>query len=305
MECLYPRKVWRSKTGIKENGRWPIVFRPQDGIPSSEMTIACGYCRSCRINKTRQWATRIMCEAEGHIKNCFITLTYKEECVGMSLVKKDFQNFIKKLRKKLTKEKIRIKYIYCGEYGKMKMRPHFHACIFGYDFPDREVLKKSGNRSILYRSAELETLWTYGYSSIGELTWRSAAYVASYIQKKIYGEMATEVYEDKIPEYANMSLRPAIGKEWAVKNMRDMYPRDVFVLKGGKIIRPPRYFDRVLEKVDKEEFKRVVERRTEKIKEKEKTSRDELDRIDRVGKIKDKKYKRSYEDYEQNDILIV
>ena len=44
------------------------------------------------------------------------------------------------------------------EYGDKLMRPHYHACLFGFDFPDR-VLWSIRDNVRLYRSSILEKLW--------------------------------------------------------------------------------------------------------------------------------------------------
>jgi hypothetical protein len=45
-----------------------------------------------------------------------------------------FQKFMKRLRDRIKPLKIR--FFHCGEYGDLTRRPHYHALIFGYDFPD-------------------------------------------------------------------------------------------------------------------------------------------------------------------------
>ena len=55
-----------------------------------------------------------------------------------TLVKRDLQLFLKRLRKKLVKtygkdKKFRIRFIGCGEYGGTFGRPHYHLVIFGMD----------------------------------------------------------------------------------------------------------------------------------------------------------------------------
>ncbi|WP_445236462.1 rolling circle replication-associated protein [Escherichia sp. E4385] len=70
----------------------------------------------------------------------------------------------------------------CGEYGSKLERPHYHAIIFGYDFPDK-TLHKAG-RFNLYRSSLLERCWTFGWSVVAAFSFESAAYVARYCVKK-------------------------------------------------------------------------------------------------------------------------
>jgi len=85
-------------------------------------------------------------------------------------------------------------FFHCGEYGSKTGRPHYHACIFKYDFPDK-VFYTERNGYKLFTSQILQDLWTdpsdglpYGYCSVGSLTFESAAYVARYILKKVNGK---------------------------------------------------------------------------------------------------------------------
>lgn len=47
-----------------------------------------------------------------------------------------------------------------------------------------------------------------------------------------------------------MSRRPGIGAGWYKKFKGDVYPRDEVVIRGGRIVRPPRFYDDRLEKED-------------------------------------------------------
>jgi hypothetical protein len=145
-----------------------------------------------------------------------------------------------------------------GEYGELHARPHFHACIFGYDFPDKKLWQRTAAGSMLYRSAELETLWPFGHSTIGDVTFESAAYVARYIMKKQTGKDAeshyrrihpeTGEYLTLQPEYNKMSLKPGIGCDFYKKYTSDIYPLDYVILRGKKV-KPPKYYDK-LYKID-------------------------------------------------------
>ena len=61
--------------------------------------VPCGQCTGCRLERSRQWAVRMMHEAKSHADNCFITLTYSDDFLptGKTLVLKDFQDFMKRL----------------------------------------------------------------------------------------------------------------------------------------------------------------------------------------------------------------
>lgn len=111
----------------------------------------------------------------------------------------------------------------------------------------------------MYRSAELERLWPLGMSSVGSVTFESAAYVARYVTKKVTGEGAERHYERLNPltgelvrvasEYATMSRRPGIGRGWIEQFGDEVYPADSVVARG-KESRPPRFYDKVLEAVE-------------------------------------------------------
>jgi hypothetical protein len=279
MGCYKPLQGWHSDR-INKTGRRSIVFNQKEALHADiELKIACGQCIGCRIEKSRQWATRCVHEASLHEDNAFITLTFSDEEVlkrenPESLDKRDFQKFMKRLRRRYGNG---IRYYHCGEYGDEFGRPHYHACLFNHDFKDKELWNiKNGNR--IYRSQSLEELWPYGYSTIGEVTFQSAAYVARYIMKKINGDLAEDHYKvperidystgevifKKIePEYTTMSRRPGIGKEWFDKYKGDLFPKD-FVTVDGKKVRIPRYYDKLLEAKNPWEMEEIKEKREEK-----------------------------------------
>lgn len=261
MPCYKPLKAYKALNRFTETGKNVIIIG-KDGPGNEEhqpVELPCGQCIGCRIDKSREWAMRCVHEASLHKDNCFITLTFNEENYPKngSLVKSDFQKFMKRLRKRYTGE--RISYFHCGEYGENLERPHHHACIFGFDFPDK-VLYNVRDGIKLYRSAILEELWPLGFCTIGDVTFESAAYVARYCTKKITGDRAAEHYvryseeEDELyyvePEYITMSRRPAIGKNWHQKFASDTHKN--FLTRNGKKVRVPRYYDKLLEVSDPE-----------------------------------------------------
>ena len=44
-----------------------------------ELSLPCGQCIGCRLERSRQWAVRCMHEASLHDSNCFITLTFDDD----------------------------------------------------------------------------------------------------------------------------------------------------------------------------------------------------------------------------------
>jgi hypothetical protein len=202
-------------------------------------------------------------ESKLHEKNCFITLTYNEEHRPRGLVKRDFQLFMKRLRKHYRGERIR--FFHCGEYGDLLKRPHYHAILFGIDFDDRYPWRVC-NGHTSYRSPTLEKLWTLGLSEIGNVTFESCAYVARYALKKITGSYANEHYADRLtgeilpPEYVTMSRRPGIAADWYKRFKSDAYPSDFLIVRGAKVT-PPKFYDRLLEKENPELYEKIKKRR--------------------------------------------
>jgi len=245
MPCFHPLKAYRARDGL-------ITFSKKPGSPNTPLDLPCGQCVGCRLERSRQWAVRCLHEAQLHEYNSFITLTYDDAHFRPSLEYKDFQDFLKRLRKK----KGQLRYYMCGEYGEQYQRPHFHACLFGVAFPDRTVWRAGSRPDLtIYRSKELEALWPFGFSSVGAVTFQSAAYVARYIMKKITGDKAEKHYErvdgetgeivNVRPEFNRMSLKPGIGKGWIEKYHSDVYPHDYVIVNGQKC-KPPRYYDKML-----------------------------------------------------------
>ena len=267
MPCFSPLQAWRTSKG-------EIVFwRRQDAI--SEFKLPCGGCEGCLLERSRQWAVRCMHEAQLWEKNCFITLTYEDPPPWNSLVHSDFQKFMKRLRKRFKGDKEiiddrtgkstkPIRFYMAGEYGSARGRPHYHACIFNYAFEDLKFLRRTNSGSDLYRSAQLESLWPYGYSSVGDVTFESAAYVARYVMKKqnqetdVHAPVDLETGEviERLPEYNRMSLKPGIGANFVDKYKSDVFPNDYVVVNGHKA-KPPRYYFKRLQQQDPDLYEQV------------------------------------------------
>lgn len=267
MPCYHPIIAYRSVAGRNANGKWPLVFNVKDGYIDMEVKVPCGRCIGCRLEYSRQWAIRCVHEAQLHKHNAFITLTYNDEYLPKdgSLKKKHFQDFMKRLRKELDKQDIKIRYYHCGEYGEQLMRPHYHAIIFGYNFPDRKLFTvRRGVR--LYRSEMLERLWPFGFSTVGDVTFESAAYVARYVLKKMTGDIAEEHYNGKQPEYTTMSRRPGIGHDWLMKYKDDVYNYDYVVIRNNIKCRPPKYYDDIYDSLDPKKFEKIKIKRRKYVK---------------------------------------
>lgn len=236
------------------------------GYVDLRVTVACGQCIGCRVDRTEDWTSRIVHETSLHDLSQFVTLTYSDKYLplGNTLVKKDFQDFMKRLRKHhagATGGKLR--YFAVGEYGDTSERAHYHAVIFGIDFADKRPHSKNEHGDQLFTSELLDSIWGKGHAFFGKVTVQSARYVAKYCIKKVNGPMAAGHYGNRQPEFAIMSLKPGIGSGWFEKYHTDVYPSDFLVLQGKKRA-PPRFYDEKYALIDELGMQKVKSLRLSK-----------------------------------------
>lgn len=272
MACFRPRDAYRSLTPHSGDGR-AIVFYPKSGIEYLKLRVPCGQCFGCRLDRSRSWAIRCVHEASLYDQNCFITLTFDDKYLNpkRSLVKRDFVLFMKRLRRYVAPRvatscfvgssgRLKIvnsykpwgvRFFHCGEYGSKFARPHHHACLFNFDFPDKYLWRERDGVK-LYRSPILESLWSdvvsrerFGYCTIGDVTFESAAYVARYIMKKRFGTASVGHYDGREPEYITMSRGGRDGRgiayDWYSRNKHDLKYNDFVIHKGSRCAVPKYY----------------------------------------------------------------
>lgn len=308
MPCFHPITCYRSRETTKL-GKRQMVFEQTKAINKIPYQIPCGQCIGCKIDRSQQWAVRIMHESSLHQDNMFVTLTYNEENLPHHghLVKTDVQKFMKRLRKKFKGVKIR--FYQCGEYGETTGRPHYHLCIFGLTMPDKKHCRTTKDGNKLYSSEILEGIWKKGAVQTGDLTFQSAAYVARYCTKKVNGSMAAEHYErvDPItgeiyqltPEFSSMSLKPAIGKGWLDKYKTDVYPSDEIIVDGHRV-KVPRFYDKHYEITNPEAFNKIKDKRWNNAKKPKIKANNKPDRLEVREKIQKLKRKHHNREPEQN-----
>lgn len=226
--------------------------------------IPCGKCIGCRLAKSREWAIRVENEAKMYESNRFVTLTYDNKHLPRSgsLNPLHVELFIKRLRDKYGSG---IKYLITGEYGAKYRRPHYHCILFNVDFGDE--VHVSTRDSVRYTSSKnCEKLWGKGFVTIGDVNFASAAYVSRYVTKKIYGDAAADHYGNLLPEFQRQSTRPGIGSKYFEKYYHDIYDvYDKCITSNGLKIKPPRYYDKLLAKIDPELYNKVKEKRSKNI----------------------------------------
>ena len=244
MPCYYPLQAYFGSS--RPNGKRRIVFKEEEREFGTEFCLPCGRCIGCRLERSRQWAIRCMHEAKLHDFNSFVTLTYSDDKLPKdgSLNVRHFQLFMKRLRRKFGNG---IKYFHCGEYSPQRRRPHYHAIIFGVSRADVPAFESS---------------WSSGFVHVGDVSFDSACYVASYTLKKMTGPKAY-VYEDAgvIPEFSLMSRggnvkgSGGIGAAYCDKNKRFLKDHVFCVVKGNKVALPRYYRDKLFTDLEMEQMK--------------------------------------------------
>lgn len=271
----------KSKKGYKEKYIF-LGHRTYDymlTIKNPWIQVPCGQCLECRIQSARTWADRCVLEAKDSHYNFFVTLTYDDDSypVNGSLSKRDYQLFIKRLRKRFPD--IKIRYLLCGEYGDQTLRPHYHMILFNCPLDDlstqfkvrengRLVTRSKPNNNNLFYSKLIHECWQYkGMISVGYFSYDTAAYISQYVTKKVNPKNKV-MYEKLglVPEFLAMSN--GIAKKFAEDKDDLLYSLDKIVIaEGGSahLSSVPRYFDKkFIEKYGEDVFSTIRHHRISK-----------------------------------------
>jgi hypothetical protein len=268
MTCLNPRLAYR-----KTNGQFTLA-KIGDNAPIEKSTLVpCGQCMACRINHQRQWSTRMVHESKMHKESCFITLTIDEEHRNAthSVDQRDMQLFIKRLRKELQPQKIRIFFV--AEYGSTTQREHYHAILFGYMPKDKQPWKKNKQGDMLYTSEQLTRLWGKGHTSVGQFNSTTADYCAKYVTKAYIGKDKENAYNwvdengeiiQRKPPFQSSSKRPGLGSSFYDKYKDQLYAHDKTII-DAKQRQLPKAYDRKFRKEYPELFESIKRKRQDKM----------------------------------------
>ncbi len=270
--------------------------------------IPCNRCIGCKIARAKDWTIRQAAEAKTRERNScwFLTLTQDENHIawtpyGPTLVKEDLQRFIKSLQKSSERKGLDTwKHFGCGEYGSLMGRPHYHLNIFGLDIEKEYGIQPvkdettgkiiTSNGSILYTSEKLRKLWDRGHITVARFTPETAAYVASYVTKKI-GPTEKKLPEEPIAEFTIKSNKAGgIGKDYYETKKDEIYQNDIICL-GKMQVKPPKYYDKLFEKNHHEELCEIKYKRQIAALEAEKLrqQKDSMDKLERLAENERKK----------------
>lgn len=189
------------------------------GIVQYNAKLPCGKCLGCLKKRRTDWYLRCLHESYEYDTSVVITLTYNDDSLGdPSLEYRDYQLFMKRLRKKFSN--IKIRFFCCGEYGSKRGRKHWHAILYNCDFEDKIIHEKK-EKYTLYRSQILADLWGKGFVTFGYFNASSCHYATKYIVKAVY-EKKKYSSENKLPPMIRMSTNGGLGIHYLKRYMEQL-----------------------------------------------------------------------------------
>lgn len=213
----------------------------------------CGNCVACRANKATAWKLRCLYELACSETAIFVTLTYSDEWLlthntNRSLIKKDIQDFNKRLRADIAYQKLPIKYRFyiAGEYSDPpKERPHYHGILFGldrYDPVHRQLIIDNWCPPNALRCEPWQFELNRGKKcGLQDVTPEDIGYTVAYVSKKLTGNYAKSEYEDRGREAPFHVCSQGLGLEFALHNKERLVNSGLTHI-GGKRVGIPRYF---------------------------------------------------------------
>lgn len=200
----------------------------------------CGKCYNCLRNYEKTWTMRMREEMANARSSYFLTLTYAPEHVPIGdnellLCKSDYQKFLKRVRKRLSRCDISLRYVVVGEYGSNTSRPHYHMALF----LDNKIPFNDFHKII-------ETSWDLGFIELDFLNVKRIKYLVKYFNK-------LDTREHTIKYFRNMSN--GIGKCFLTPRTVKYYKETLTTIckRYGYTYPMPRYYkDKIFDEIDKE-----------------------------------------------------
>lgn len=215
----------------------PYIALRKDGNP---VPVPCGKCLDCRKAFQTEWIFRLEQEAKRTVCPCFVTLTYDNDHLPimadpetgelLSVVsKRDFQLFMKRLRKIGGDDLKNCRYFAIGEYGSKYNRAHMHAIIIAPSIHSAAQLDKY-----------VKQAWQNGFVATKFATRKQFHYVCKYMNK-------IDDRRHLVKPFRLFSR--SIGLNFLTDRMIDYYLTtfDRTAISGNARIGLPRYYKRKLD----------------------------------------------------------
>lgn len=204
MPCFHPLSGWKTWNGET------LLGNQEPANARHKIAIPCGGCVNCRQAKAAAWALRCQLELQQHHAAAFTTLTYDDAHVPDTLVKRDLQLWLKRLRDTIRRSATdrTLRFFAGAEYGETTGRPHYHVILFGVSAEEDHLI---------------DDAWGLGLTRTFPANARTIAYTAGYTAKKREPKFrlahhdrprldrtGTYFYRHQNP-FFQMSRRPGIG----------------------------------------------------------------------------------------------
>lgn len=281
MSCASPLRAYQPEAGSPVKFLQDKQFAP---LGFDVLMLDCGWCKPCRVARSRAMGARILHESQFCDSSMFLTLTYSPEDIpldgGLNL--KHVQNFVAATRKA---EGRNMKYSLCGEYGPTELRPHYHLCVFDY-WPSDAYVVSNFEGVAQWCSDSLEARWGKGFVQFRELDKAAAEYTARHNFDKVYGSWQNKPDEvtgllpyerihahtgEIVPVRSEFFTQSnGIGERWIRKYYRDVFPHgELMVMDSDRnvvSVPVPKYYQRKLEEIDPAMFREFKASQLEKAK---------------------------------------
>lgn len=218
------------------------------GYRVKKIAVPCGKCPSCVYSTAQEWRVRIDEEFRNSTNALFVTLTYNDESLPLSVgttysgervvvpsvCKRDVQLFLKRLRSYYNSDSIR--YFIVSEYGPSTLRPHYHGILF--NIPG---FNPRNQKSLCKVSEIIGEKWDNGFVKCDIVNPARIGYVTKYICSTM------DLPCEYVKPFRLMSRRPALGISYLDRLDRiDWHKNNLacYVPDGSYKLRMPRYYKR-------------------------------------------------------------
>ena len=209
--------------------------------------VRCRDCGTCLESRSFYWSLRFEHEcrryldADGEVIGEFAALTFRNADLprhGLLPGREPVRAFLEKVRDRYDPRtnkgrRSRFMYLYCGEYGELRGRPHYHIALLGHRWTDHQRFEyppsnKAPNAEPIYGHPELDEMWGLGEVRTRTITGgaEAAAYIAKYALKG-YGYSAgsggrrkgRENAKPLIPDLAYAELLSEMEASWLARGI--------------------------------------------------------------------------------------